>query len=88
MDEFQYKFLKIHSQYNVLDSNRQRDMSAIDDYMNMILDLFSEEITWDKLHVTDRNSQIYILEKLIKQVKHITVESNKKSNKVDKVTLR
>ena len=69
-------------QYDLLDSRRQHDLETIDALMGMILAMYSEDIIWDKLHITDRESQIYQLQLIIKQVKDIIVDSNRKSNEV------
>ena len=74
-------FIELSTQYELLDSHRQRDMSTIDTLMGMILALYSEDITWDKLHIVDKESQIHQLQLIIKQVKDITLDSNQTSNK-------
>lgn len=58
-------------------------MAAINTHMNMILELFSEEITWQNLHVLDRETDMYKLQQIVKTVRNITAQSNKEANELD-----
>lgn len=82
MIDYRTKFIKLDVKYGILDGRRKRDMDMINVYMRQLLELFSEEVIWDKLHIIDKESQMHQLQLIVKNVRNITVGSNKESNKV------
>ena len=72
--------MRLQIQYELLDSHRKFDLAQINANINKILDLFSEDITWDKLHITDKDTQMYKLQQIIKNIRTITVISNQEAN--------
>ena len=82
MTEDKSKLMKLNIQYELLETHRQFDMSQINTNIDRILELFSEDIIWDKLHITDKETQMYKLQQIIKNIKTITVISNQEANEV------
>jgi len=80
MDADTSKYLKLHINYELLDSHRQRDMVQINYLMDRILEVFSEEIIWDKLHVADKTTDMHQLQRLVKHVRGVTTISNQHAN--------
>lgn len=80
MTEDKSRLMRLQIQYELLDSHRKFDLAQINANINKILDLFSEDITWDKLHITDKDTQMYKLQQIIKNIRTITVISNQEAN--------
>ena len=82
MTEDKSQLMRLQIQYELLESHRKFDMASINANVNKILDLFSEDITWDKLHIADKDTQMYKLQQIIKSIRTITVISNQEANEV------
>ena len=82
MTEDKSRLMKLKIEYELLDSHRRFNMAQINTNVNRILELFSEDIIWDKLHITDKETQMYKLQQIIKSIRTITVISNQESNEV------
>ena len=82
MTEDKSRLMRLQIQYELLEGHRKFDLAQINANINKILDLFSEDITWDKLHITDKDTQMYKLQQIIKNIRTITVISNQEANEV------
>lgn len=76
------RLMKASIQLSLIDDHRSRDMKQINYLMDKILELFGEEIVWDKLHITDKDTDMYHLQQIIKNVRNVTSLSNRHANEI------
>ena len=73
---------KLQINYDLLDNQRRCDMETINILMDRLLDIFSEEIIWENLHILNKNTDLYRLQQIVKLVRNLTTQSNQEANRM------
>ena len=76
------KNTKLQINYDLLDNYRKCDMQTINLLMDRLLDIFSEEIIWENLHILNKNTDLYRLQQIVKLVRNLTTQSNQEANRM------